>query len=322
MTAQPALSIGLPVYNGAQFLDGLLTNLRDQTFRDMEIVICDNASNDQTRAICERQAKADSRIRYYRNSTNIGAHANFDKTFSLARAPLFKWAACDDLLEPNYLETCVKLLDDNRHVIGAHTGAIYVNALGQAFSFDSWTGCYTDPVSGAQLSVDSVAAGQSRVALVRFVDVLFNCVMCLKVFGVFRRSALEQTRLLQPKVLGADKALLLELALLGPFVHADEKLFIKRFHSDVSGALSSAEVKKWIDPQAGNYWHRLRLFMTYLTTPFGKPVGALTKLGCLVFICAWGMKMLPVVALRGIGLLRTPDDVHVASLASSATPPH
>src|SRR5262249_23852552 len=172
MRARPKLSIGIPVYNGERFIAELLANLQAQTFKDLEIIICDNASQDRTPEICERYAKEDSRIRYYRNDVNIGAGKNFDKVFNLSRAELFKWTACDDLLESTYLEKCVQILEENPDVIGAHSLAVYVNAQNQPFNFDVDSGLYTDPLTGVQLTVDPVTGGESRFAIVRFVDVL------------------------------------------------------------------------------------------------------------------------------------------------------
>ncbi|MGH9161593.1 MAG: glycosyltransferase family 2 protein, partial [Vicinamibacteraceae bacterium] len=123
---QPKLSIGIPVYNGENFIDELLTELRHQTFQDFEIVICDNASTDRTREICERHARDNPRIRYYRNEANLGVHANFDRVFSLSRAPLFKWAAHDDLYEPTYLERCLRVIEEHPDVVGVHSASVYV----------------------------------------------------------------------------------------------------------------------------------------------------------------------------------------------------
>ena len=107
----PRLSIGLPVYNGQHLLARALDSLLAQTFRDFEIIISDNASSDSTPQICRAYARRDRRIRYVRNSRNLGAIANFNRVFELSRAPLFKWAAHDDLYRETYLERCIRLLE-------------------------------------------------------------------------------------------------------------------------------------------------------------------------------------------------------------------
>ena len=50
--SQPKLSIGIPIFNGENFIEELLLNLQNQTFDDFEIVICDNASKDRTKQVC------------------------------------------------------------------------------------------------------------------------------------------------------------------------------------------------------------------------------------------------------------------------------
>ena len=72
MSALPRLSIGLPVYNGENYLAESLEALLGQTYEDFELIISDNASTDGTADICQRYGKQDSRIRYIRQPRNIG----------------------------------------------------------------------------------------------------------------------------------------------------------------------------------------------------------------------------------------------------------
>lgn len=108
----PAVSIGMPVYNGAQYIREALDSLLAQTFTDFELIISDNASSDMTQGICEEYARRDSRIRYVRQGENKGAAANFRFVLDCARADLFMWAAYDDLWAPNYLMDATTLLAD------------------------------------------------------------------------------------------------------------------------------------------------------------------------------------------------------------------
>jgi glycosyltransferase involved in cell wall biosynthesis len=314
MEKNPRLSIGIPVYNGENFLRELLTNLREQTFNDFEIVICDNASTDRTEQICREYAALDSRIRYHRNQTNIGANRNFNKVFELSTAPLFKWAAHDDLYDPTYLEVCVKILDENPDVIGAHAATSYINAWRQEFVLDPDSGLYRDPASGVQLPCDLMMGGERRFSFVRFMDVLFNTIYCHEVFGVFRRSVLERSRLLSPDFYGADKSLLLEVILFGRFLDSKERLYLKRYHKNMSAALSADEAKKWVNPEGRTYSRPWRLFLSYLTTPIGKPIGIFPKLICFALVCAYGLRFLPIVCLRSVGMLRVPENERMAAL--------
>ena len=93
----PRVSIGLPVYNGENYMAAAIDSLLAQTFTDFELIISDNASTDATEQICRDYAHRDGRIRYYREEVNRGAAWNFTHTFELARGEYFKWHAHDDL---------------------------------------------------------------------------------------------------------------------------------------------------------------------------------------------------------------------------------
>lgn len=75
---QPRVSVGLPVYNGENFLKCALESILSQTYVDFELIISDNASEDATEAICKAFAEQDQRVHYYRNATNLGLFKNFN----------------------------------------------------------------------------------------------------------------------------------------------------------------------------------------------------------------------------------------------------
>ena len=85
MTSAPRLSIGLPVFNGENYLAEAIDTLLAQTYTDYELIISDNASTDGTREICEKYAAKDERIRYLRQPRNIGAAPNHN--FLVQRRP-------------------------------------------------------------------------------------------------------------------------------------------------------------------------------------------------------------------------------------------
>src|SRR5256886_15254499 len=97
MTSVPRLSIGLPVYNGEDFLAESLDALLGQSYEDLELIISDNASTDGTADICRRYEKQDSRIRYYRQPRNIGCAPHHNFVIQQARGELIKTASHDDL---------------------------------------------------------------------------------------------------------------------------------------------------------------------------------------------------------------------------------
>jgi glycosyltransferase involved in cell wall biosynthesis len=106
MSETPKVSIGLPVRNGGRYLAEAIDALLAQTFPDFELIISDNASTDDTPAICEAYAARDPRVRVIRQEHNMGAARNFNLVFASSTGKYFKWAAHDD-----YLEACLAILE-------------------------------------------------------------------------------------------------------------------------------------------------------------------------------------------------------------------
>jgi glycosyltransferase involved in cell wall biosynthesis len=207
--ANPAVSIGLPVYNGATYLATALDALLAQDFTDFELIVSDNASTDRSPEICAEYARRDSRVRFVRNSTNIGATANFNRTFELACGRYFMWAADDDLWDPRFVGRCVAALEAKPEAVLACTSLRFIDEAGDAIDLDY--GIYDNP----DLSSRSVSDRLRR--LVKRGGWYIS-------YGLIRADALRQTTLFQ-NVYGPDLVLALELALRGPFVKVPEILF-------------------------------------------------------------------------------------------------
>lgn len=115
----PQVSIGMPVYNGEQFIRKALDSLLEQTFADFELIISDNASTDETEAICREYETRDSRIRYVRWPENRGAQENFVFVLIEAVGKYFMWAACDDIRSPDYLALNVEFLNNHQDYVAS-----------------------------------------------------------------------------------------------------------------------------------------------------------------------------------------------------------
>ena len=279
----PRLSIGIPVFNGQEFLPELLDSLLTQSFEDFELLICDNASNDKTQSICREYERRDRRVHYVCNERNLGAIANFNRVFELSTAPLFKWAAHDDLYHPDYLGACIRVLDENPPVVLAHTGTAFIDEQSTRLPFEEETAAFVEPKSGRRYWADQTSIADSPIAVRRFWQVLTRACWGTHMFGVVRRDVLQQTALL-PNFAGSDRAMLAELALLGRFKCASEPLFYKRFHASVSWALSQDELRSFLSTDGKQYSRRLRQIRAYFGTPMGKPIGIVSKSVCLAAV--------------------------------------
>ncbi len=110
-TNQTLLSIGMPVFNGENYIHQALDSLLEQDFSEFELIISDNASTDNTELICRKYAKKHPQISYHRNSENIGAYENFSVVFKLCSGKYFMWAAHDDIWEPTFISTLINALE-------------------------------------------------------------------------------------------------------------------------------------------------------------------------------------------------------------------
>jgi glycosyltransferase involved in cell wall biosynthesis len=102
MRTLPSVSVCIPVYRGEQFLAETIRSVLDQTYRDFELVILDNASPDGSGRIA--RSFGDRRIRVETNATTLPMTENFREAVRLCRARLIKLVCADDLLHPRCLE--------------------------------------------------------------------------------------------------------------------------------------------------------------------------------------------------------------------------
>ncbi|MEM6265275.1 MAG: glycosyltransferase family 2 protein [Bacteroidota bacterium] len=109
----PTISIGIPTYNGANRIEQAIKSVQAQSYDQLEIVISDNASTDDTEAVCRKMAAEDPRIKYYRQQENIGQNPNFAYVLQVATGDYFMWIADDDELVPGILENYLNFLKNN-----------------------------------------------------------------------------------------------------------------------------------------------------------------------------------------------------------------
>lgn len=195
----PTVSVGLPVYNGARYLAEAFDSLLGQTWRDLELIVSDNASTDDTAAICRDYAARDARIRYVRQPTNIGAPRNWSYVAQVARGRYFKWASCNDRCSKNLLQRCVEELERQPQAVLCYGKAILV-----------------DEDTDRELQYDGDFPIQDERPSDRLEHLLRKLQLNNAQSGLIRLDALRQTGLDRPYPAG-DLPLMGELALRGTF---------------------------------------------------------------------------------------------------------
>lgn len=113
MSTAPRVAVGIPVYNGEKHVALAIESVLNQSYKDLVLIISDNASTDGTERICREFAARDPRVIYHRNEKNLGASPNYNKVFALSHpdTEYFQWLAHDDLLAPQYIEKCLAAMD-------------------------------------------------------------------------------------------------------------------------------------------------------------------------------------------------------------------
>jgi glycosyltransferase involved in cell wall biosynthesis len=116
---QPIVTVGIPTFNSEKNLPKTIESVLNQTFRDFELIISDNASTDSTSTICMEYAKKDHRIKYIKQEKNIHALPNFCFLGNSAITKYFVWLASDDYWEPTFLEKNIEILESHQNLVGS-----------------------------------------------------------------------------------------------------------------------------------------------------------------------------------------------------------
>jgi len=116
-SSRPAVTVGIPVFNGERFIRQAIESVLAQTFTDYELLISDNASVDGTAAICNEIAANDRRIKFVQQENNRGPFWNLKFVTERATGGLLVWLSHDDALHRLFIEKCVAYLDRNPRAV-------------------------------------------------------------------------------------------------------------------------------------------------------------------------------------------------------------
>jgi glycosyltransferase involved in cell wall biosynthesis len=132
----PSVSVGIPVYNGSDYIAEAIGSVLGQTFSDFELIVCDNCSTDNTAVIV--RSFDDPRIRYIRNSENLGLVGNSNRCLELARGNYISILHHDDIMMPDNLKRKVRLLNEHSDVGLVHSNICIIDPLGKVVSQNIW----------------------------------------------------------------------------------------------------------------------------------------------------------------------------------------
>lgn len=205
VSAIPKVSIGIPVYNGAKTLASTIEAAINQDYGNLEIIISDNCSTDETQTIAESYQSKDPRIKYVRQEKNFGMTANFSKVFEYSTGEFFMWAAHDDRHAPTFISSCLPYLlkDSEAGLCVPKTQAFYRDQVSWISNMKSFSGINTRTKLFSETLRHFPAVGM---------------------YGLYRRSIIQKTGLWR-NFTGADLVFIQDLTLHGDIVICDEILF-------------------------------------------------------------------------------------------------
>lgn len=126
----PLVTIGIPTFNRADgYLRQALESAVNQTYPNVEIIVSDNCSQDQTKTLVE--SFSSPRIKYHKHSQNIGANNNFNYCLEQAEGRYFLLLHDDDMIDPDFIDSCIKALGDQVETGVIITGTRIIDSKGK-----------------------------------------------------------------------------------------------------------------------------------------------------------------------------------------------
>ena len=240
MIIHSKIIIGVPAFNEERFIRKTLESLVSQTFKDYIVFISDNASTDRTSDICNEFAMLDSRFIYHRHPQNLGAAKNFYFLLESTFSPYFMWLGAHDILDTNYLDVQVSVLDSNKGVGLAYSNVTWIDE-NDAYLKESGGGEFVFTGKPLDRYLQSVRGPWGE---------------CTAVNGVFRRSVLSGKS--NYDFASLDHLILTRAQFFGCFHRTTKPIYIRRDFTekehDYMQRLTGTASKNIIKAKKRNMW--------------------------------------------------------------------
>jgi glycosyltransferase involved in cell wall biosynthesis len=223
--ATPRVTVSIPTHNRARFLRESIASALAQTLTEIEVIVSDNASADETPDVVA--SFSDPRLRYERLERNIGLHGNLSRALHLGSAPYVTILQDDDLMLPENLERKVAALEAHPQAVLAHAPFRFIDDTGKVLSEAvDWWKSPADVENGPDFVRGQLARG----------------VRADMTSWLLRRSALAGERFDEVDGLAADFGFLLRLAMQGDVVYVRQPLTSTRRHGGSLSVRGAARV--------------------------------------------------------------------------------
>ena len=215
----PLVSIALTVYNGEKWLEQAIGTLVKQSYKNIEIIIADDCSSDNSQKICEQYAARYSQITYIKNETNLGGQGNFEKILNLCSGKYITYASQDDYWDENFISYLVEKLESNNKAVLAGSATQLLDKNDVKYKEVHFNGKWNPEKLNTYGLISSVMLPLNYGKWIK--NFLFY-------HGVLRTDILKYCYSIFPGVIEHDRHFLLLLALSGKWCYVDRVLYFRR----------------------------------------------------------------------------------------------
>lgn len=127
MNKTPLISIVMPAYNAEKYIEQAIDSVINQTYDNWELIVLDDGSSDNTKAIIVRKAEKDYRIHFYENAVNMGVSATRNRGVKVANGEWIAFLDSDDAWENEKLEKQVQFLNEHENARIIFTASSFIN---------------------------------------------------------------------------------------------------------------------------------------------------------------------------------------------------
>lgn len=187
---KPEVSVVIPAFNAQKYIAATVDSILSQTFRDIEVVIVDDASTDSTFSIISDIAKKDKRVRVHRNERNLGTIRTLNRAIELSVGRYIARMDADDLSHPSRVEKQHAFLKAHPDVGIVGCGLLIINEVR----------------SERSTIVRPGDDGSLRLEMAKYTPIGANCML--------RRSVLEEVGLFDAEI-GAEEELEIMIRIAG-----------------------------------------------------------------------------------------------------------
>lgn len=161
LNPKPLVSVCIAVYNAVEYIERALFSVKNQTYDNLEVIIINDASSDDTKTILTSFANTDTRFVVYDNATNLGYLATFNKALNLSNGELICFVDADDWISDDKIEKQVScfIKNDSLGIVG--TNIYRTDAKGNVVGVDTFPSSNAEITNYLKEHVDVCMCGSS-----------------------------------------------------------------------------------------------------------------------------------------------------------------